>query len=54
MYIWTGLNGKLKAAGGSVAHLGFALMIAGMFISAGNKKIISEERFKAIMLPMRY
>ena len=28
MYIWTGLNGKLKAAGASVAHLGFALMIA--------------------------
>ena len=51
MYIWTGLNGKLKAAGASVAHLGFALMIAGMLISAGNKKIISEERFKTIMLP---
>ncbi len=51
MYIWTGLNGKLKSAGASVAHLGFALMIAGMLISAGNKKIISEERFKTIMLP---
>ena len=51
MYIWTGLNGKLKAAGASVAHLGFALMIAGMLISAGNKKIISEEKFKTIMLP---
>ena len=51
MYIWTGLNGKLKAAGASVAHLGFALMISGMLISAGNKKIISEEKFKTIMLP---
>jgi cytochrome c-type biogenesis protein CcmF len=51
MYIWTGLNGKLKGAGASVAHFGFALMIAGMLISAGNKKIISEEKFKTIMLP---
>ena len=27
VYIWTGLNGKLKAAGGSIAHVGFALML---------------------------
>ena len=52
MYIKTGLNGKLKAAGGSVAHLGFGLMIAGMIISSGNKKIISEERYKAFAIPM--
>ena len=51
-YIYTGLNGKLKSAGGSVAHLGFALMIAGMLISAGNKKIISEEKFKNFALPI--
>ena len=51
-YIWTGLNGKLKAAGGSVAHLGFGLMIAGMLISEGNKKIISEEKYKAFSIPM--
>ncbi len=51
-YIKSGLNGKLKAAGGSVAHLGFGLMIAGMIISAGNKKIISEEKFKSINIPM--
>lgn len=51
-YIWTGLNGNLKSAGGSIAHLGFGLMIAGMIISAGNKKIISEEKYKAFALPM--
>lgn len=51
-YIWSGLNGKLKNAGASVAHLGFALMIAGMLISAGNKKIISEEKFKNFIIPM--
>jgi cytochrome c-type biogenesis protein CcmF len=52
MYIKTGLKGKLKAAGGSVAHLGFGLMIAGMIISAGNKKVISEEKYKAFAIPI--
>lgn len=52
VYIKSGLNGKLKAAGGSIAHLGFGLMIAGMIISAGNKKIISEEKYKAFAIPM--
>lgn len=50
-YIKMGLKGKLKSAGGSIAHLGFALMIGGMIISAGNKKIISEEKYKAFALP---
>lgn len=51
-YIYTGLNGKFKAAGGSVSHIGFTLMIAGMLISSGNKKIISEERFKDFQIEM--
>jgi cytochrome c-type biogenesis protein CcmF len=51
-YIWTGLNGKLKAAGGSVAHLGFGLMIAGILVSSGNKKVISEEKFKEFAIQM--
>ncbi|MBK8520604.1 MAG: cytochrome c biogenesis protein CcsA [Chitinophagaceae bacterium] len=50
MYIWTGLNGKLKAAGGSVAHLGFALMIAGILISSSNKNIISSSSANGINL----
>jgi cytochrome c-type biogenesis protein CcmF len=50
-YIWIGLKGKLQSAGGAVAHLGFALMIVGMLISAGNKKVISEEKYKAFSLP---
>ncbi|MGB4844099.1 MAG: cytochrome c biogenesis protein CcsA, partial [Ferruginibacter sp.] len=49
-YIWTGLNGKLKAAGGSVAHLGFALMIAGILISSSNKEVISNSRANGINL----
>ncbi len=50
MYIWSGLNGKLKAAGGSVAHLGFALMIVGILISASNKKVISSSMANGINL----
>lgn len=49
-YIWTGLNGKLKSAGGSVAHLGFALMIAGILISSSNKQVISSSRANGINL----
>jgi cytochrome c-type biogenesis protein CcmF len=49
-YIWSGLNGKLKAAGGSIAHLGFALMIAGILISSSNKKIISSSSANGINL----
>ena len=51
-YIWTGLNGKLKAAGGSIAHLGFALMIAGILISSSNKEIISSSRANGINLQL--
>ncbi|MEO6549615.1 MAG: cytochrome c biogenesis protein CcsA [Ferruginibacter sp.] len=51
-YIWSGLHGKLKAAGASIAHLGFGLMITGMLISSGNKKIISEEKFKDFVIQM--
>lgn len=51
-FIWSGLNGKFKAAGGSISHIGFTLMIAGMLISAGNKKIISQEKFKNFNIPM--
>lgn len=49
-YIWTGLHGKLKAAGGSIAHLGFALMLAGILISSSNKKVISDSRANGINL----
>ena len=51
-YIWSGLNGKLKAAGGAIAHIGFGLMITGMLISSGNKKVISEEKFKDFVIQM--
>ena len=49
-YIWTGLHGKLKAAGGSIAHIGFALMLAGILISSANKKVISDNRVTGLFI----
>lgn len=40
-YIKAGLNGNLKAAGGSVAHLGFGLMLVGILISSSKKEVLS-------------
>ena len=40
-YIFAGLNGKLRAAGGSVAHLGFGLMLVGILISSSKKEVLS-------------
>ncbi|MEO6670022.1 MAG: cytochrome c biogenesis protein CcsA [Ferruginibacter sp.] len=51
MYIWSGLNGKLKTAGGSVAHFGFALMLVGMIISSSNKEVISSSVVNGINMP---
>ncbi|HMG69088.1 MAG TPA: cytochrome c biogenesis protein CcsA, partial [Chitinophagaceae bacterium] len=40
-YIWLGMKGKLKLSGGSIAHLGFALMLVGILISSSKKEILS-------------
>lgn len=40
-YIWVGVNGKLKAAGGSIAHLGFGLLLVGILISSSKKEVLS-------------
>lgn len=37
--------------GGAIAHLGFTLMIAGMLISSGNKKVISDNRATGLYIP---
>ena len=44
MYIWTGLKGKLKLAGASVAHVGFALFLLGVLISSSKKETLSLNR----------
>ena len=40
-YIRAGLNGKLKAAGGSIAHVGFGLMLVGILLSSAKKQVLS-------------
>lgn len=50
-YIISVLKGKMKHAGASVAHAGFALMLAGMLISSSNKNVISSSRVNGITLP---
>ncbi|WP_205511114.1 cytochrome c biogenesis protein CcsA [Longitalea arenae] len=47
-YIFTGLNGKLKAAGASVAHLGFGLMLVGILISSSKKEVLSVNTFNPL------
>ncbi len=51
-YIWIGLKGKLKSAGGSIAHLGFALMLVGILISSSNKEVISSSMVNGINLQL--
>ena len=40
-YVWIGMKGKLKLSGGSVSHLGFGLMLAGILISSSKKEVMS-------------
>jgi cytochrome c-type biogenesis protein CcmF len=40
-YIWLVLKGKIRAAGASVAHLGFGLMLVGILISSSKKTVLS-------------
>ena len=42
MYIWIGLKGKMKGAGGSVTHFGFALFLFGVLISSSKKTVLSQ------------
>ncbi len=41
-YIFSVLRGKLKLGGAALAHLGFALLLAGVVISQSKKEIISK------------
>jgi cytochrome c-type biogenesis protein CcmF len=47
-YIWAGLNGKLKAAGASVGHIGFGLMLVGILISSSKKEVLSINRLNPL------
>lgn len=43
-YFFRIVKGKIKKGGSALAHVGFALVILGSVLSAGNKKIISKNR----------
>ncbi len=40
-YLWLGLKGKIKAAGASVAHIGFGMVLVGILISSSKKTVLS-------------
>ena len=40
-YIWVGVKGKLLLSGGSIAHLGFGLLLVGILISSSKKEVLS-------------
>jgi cytochrome c-type biogenesis protein CcmF len=40
-YVWLGFKGKIKAAGSSVAHVGFGLFLLGVLISSSKKTVLS-------------
>ncbi len=50
-YIFIVLHGKMKSAGASVAHAGFALLLVGILLSSANKKVISNSGANGINLP---
>lgn len=47
-YIWTGMNGKLKAAGASVGHVGFGMMLIGILISSAKKEVLSVNKINPL------
>lgn len=40
-YIFTGIKGNLKKAGGTIAHVGFAMLLLGILISSSKKEVLS-------------
>lgn len=41
-YVWIGIKGKLKISGGSVAHVGFGMVLLGILISSSKKEVLSD------------
>jgi cytochrome c-type biogenesis protein CcmF len=50
-YIWIGMNGKFKSAGGSIAHFGFGVLLVGILISSSKKQVLSYNT-SGIFVPM--
>jgi len=49
-YIRTGLKGKLRAAGPSIAHIGFGVLLVGILLSSAKKEVLSYNT-TGILLP---
>ncbi|KAA2243877.1 cytochrome c assembly protein [Chitinophaga agrisoli] len=47
-YIFSGLKGKVRSAGASVAHIGFGMILLGVLISSSKKETISIDKMKMI------
>ncbi|UPK67691.1 cytochrome c biogenesis protein CcsA [Chitinophaga filiformis] len=47
-YIFIGQKGKLRAAGASIAHVGFGMVLLGILISASKREVISIDRMKML------
>src|SRR5665213_1133959 len=50
-YLRSVLKWNLKAGGAAISHLGFALMIGGMLIASGNRKVISDNSKTGLFVP---
>jgi len=50
-YLKSVLKWNLKAGGAAIAHFGFALMIGGMLIASGNRKVISDNSKTGLFVP---
>ncbi|RYD89824.1 MAG: cytochrome c assembly protein, partial [Sphingobacteriales bacterium] len=50
-YIWTGVKGKLGAAGASVGHVGFGILLVGILVSSSKKEVLSHNT-TGIFVPM--
>ena len=50
-YLKSVLKWNLKAGGAAISHLGFALMIGGMLIASGNRKVISDNSKTGLFVP---
>jgi cytochrome c-type biogenesis protein CcmF len=50
-YLWLGIKGKLKLSGGSIAHVGFGMVLLGILITSSKKEVLSNN-INGIALPL--
>jgi cytochrome c-type biogenesis protein CcmF len=50
-YIWIGIKGKIKLSGGSIAHVGFGMVLLGILITSSKKQVLSNNN-SGILTPL--